>query len=70
MTPEQLYKDALEAKEQGSHVGMSLVFAKGQKRPPGFPRGELLCETDRGHVYSFSPDKVITWLKKHDLIAT
>ena len=70
MTPEQLYKDALKAKEQGSVVGMSLVFAKGQKRPQGFPRGELLCETERGRVYSFDPDKVIAWLTKHGLIAT
>ncbi len=70
MTPEQLYKDACEAKEQGAHVGMSLVFQRGQKRPPGFPRGELLCETERGRVYSFDPDRVISWLKKHNLIAT
>lgn len=69
MTPEQLYKDACEAKEQGAHVGMSLVFKTGQKRPIGFPRGELLCETERGRVYSFDPDKVIAWLKKNNLIA-
>lgn len=68
MTHEQLYKDALDAKKQGSHCGMSLVFSKGNKRPPGFPRGELLCETERGRVYSFNPDKVITWLKKNGLI--
>ena len=42
MTPEQLYNDAVEAKGQGSHCGMSLVFSKGNKRPAGFPRGELL----------------------------
>ena len=70
MTPEQLYKDALEAKEQGAHIGMSLVFPRGKKLPPGFPRGELLSETDRGRVYSFDPDKVIAWLKKHGLVAT
>ena len=69
MTPEQLYKNALEAKDQNSVCGMSLAFAKGQKRPKGFPRGELLCETERGRVYSFDPDKIISWLKKHDLIA-
>ena len=69
MTPEQLYKDACEAKKQGSHVGMSLVFQRKQKRPKGFPRGELLCETERGRVYSFDPDKVIAWLKKNGLVA-
>lgn len=60
MTLEQLYKDALDAKAQGAHCGMTLVF-KGRK-PKGFPRGELLCETDRGNVYSFDPDKVIAWV--------
>ena len=70
MTPEQLYKDAVAAKEQGSHCGMSLVFSKSNKRPIGFPRGELLCETERGRVYSFSPDKVIKWLEKNGLIAS
>ena len=68
MSPEQLYKDAQEAKKQGSHCGMSLVFSKGNKHPPGFPRGELLCETERGKLYSFSPDKVIRWLEKNGLI--
>lgn len=69
MTPEQLYNDAIAAKKQGAHVGMSLVFQRGQKRPDGFPRGELLCETERGLIYSVSPDKVIAWLKKNGLIA-
>lgn len=68
MTPEQLYKDAVAAKAQGAFVGMSLVFPKGYKRPKGFPRGELLCETGRGRVYSFDPDKIIGWLVKNDLI--
>jgi hypothetical protein len=67
MTPEQLYKDALAAKEQGSTCGMTLVFGKGRK-PRGFPRGELLSETERGNCYSFNPDKVISWLKKNGLV--
>lgn len=67
MTPEQLYKDALEAKAQGSICGMTLVFGKGRK-PNGFPRGELLSETERGKCYSFDPDKVIAWLKKNQLV--
>lgn len=68
MTPEQLYKDAIAAKEQGATCGMTLVFGRGMKKPPGFPRGELLCETERGRVYSFKPDKVIGWLTKNGLI--
>ena len=68
MTHEQLYKDALAAKEQGAICGMTLVFGRGTKKPKGFPRGELLSETERGRVYSFDPDKVISWLTKNGLI--
>jgi len=49
MTPEQLYRTALEAKEQGTGR-MTLVFSKGNKRPAGFPRGELLSETERANA--------------------
>lgn len=68
MTPEQLYKDAQEAKAQGGVCGMTLVFGRGAKRPKGFPSGELLSETERGRVYRFNPDKVIDWLTKNGLI--
>lgn len=67
MTPEQLYKDAMAAKEQGAFCGMTLVFPRGFKRPKGFPRGQLLSETERGNVYSFDPDKIIEWLRKDGL---
>jgi len=70
MTPEQLYKDALEAKKQGAFYGMTLVFPNGTKLPRGFPNGEFLSENKSGKVYSFDPDKVITWLKKNRLIET
>lgn len=69
MTPEQLYKDAQAAKIQGSTCGMTLVFGKCAKKPKGFPRGELLSETECGRVYSFDPNKVIAWLVKNGLIA-
>lgn len=68
MTPEELLKDAREAKAQGAHCGVTLVFRRGQKRPQGFPRGELLCETDRGKVYSFDPDRIIRWLENKGLV--
>jgi hypothetical protein len=67
MTPEMLYKDAIEAKEQKSY-GMSLFFPKGYKKPKGFPIGELMCETLQGRVYSYKPDKVIEWLNKNGII--
>lgn len=63
MTLEELYRDAMRAKEQGSVVGVSLHFKKGFKRPTGFPRGELLNETEVGNLYAFNPDKIIAWVK-------
>jgi hypothetical protein len=68
MTPEELYSDAINARAQGSVIGMTLVFPRGFKRPPGFPRGELLCENSNGqNVYRFSPEKIIKWIEKNNL---
>ncbi|MFA5284503.1 MAG: hypothetical protein WC347_02790 [Smithellaceae bacterium] len=64
MTLEELYRDAVSAKEQSSVVGLSLHVKKGFKFPAGFPRGELLNETDVGRVYSFNADKIIAWVMK------
>jgi len=61
MKPEDMRDDANKAIEQGSY-GMTLVLPKGFKRPKGFPRGELLCEGHQGNVYSFKPQKIISWL--------
>lgn len=45
---------------------LTLVFPRGLRLPPGFPRGELLSETEaRGRVYSFSAAKVLTWLERN-----
>ena len=68
MDPQQLYKDAIAAKEHGSVVGMTLGLTIGFKRPIGFPRGELLSETERGKVYSFDPYKIIKFLADNKLI--
>lgn len=67
MTPEQMAVDAAEALSAGTR--MSLVFRKGQKRPSGFPRGELLCENHDGrHVYSFDPARVLAWLAANGFV--
>ena len=67
MTPEQMAKDAAEAIKAGTH--MTLVFQQGAKRPPKFPRGELLCENTGGrNVYSFDPLRVLAWLAANKLI--
>jgi len=67
MNPNKLYADAVAAKA-GLGIGITLVLPNLWKRPPGFPRGELLSETERGSVYSFDPDKIIRWLEKNELI--
>lgn len=61
MTPEQIYNDAIDAKKQGSSLGVTLLMS-GQ-RPKGFPRGEFLSDTGRGKLYRYDPDKIINWYK-------
>jgi hypothetical protein len=50
--------------------GVSIVIPKGFKRPPGFPRGELLCENPNSgdRVYSMNPVKLLAWLSKNELV--
>ena len=69
MTPEEMYRAAMDIKEGKSdgYTGLTLVLPNGCKFPKRFPRGELLCESQRGRVYSFKPDKIIEFLKKNGL---
>ena len=66
MTPEELKKEALKAKEHGGFV--VLRIPKG-KFPRSFPRGTLLSEeVVEGkvmRVYGFDPDKILLWLEKN-----
>ena len=64
MNLKNLYKEAMAAKRQGSVCGVTLVLPYGFKRPPWFPKGKLLGETERGRVYSFNPDHILSWLEK------
>lgn len=67
MTPDGMARDALGALAGGTN--MTLVRRRGQKMPQKFPRGELLCENhDGSRVYSYSPLKVLTWLKAAGLV--
>jgi len=60
MTLESLVADATAAIAAGSRV--TLVRQPGQKMPPKFPRGELLCENQSGELcYSYDPRKVLAW---------
>ena len=68
MTPEQMAKDAAEAMKAGTN--MTLVLQRGWKRPPKFPRGELLCSHSNGRkVYSYDPKKVLAWLEANGLVS-
>lgn len=67
MSPAEMAKQAAEAMNAGTR--MTMVFQKGGKRPPKFPRGELLCENSDGrNVYSFDPSRVLAWLITSGLI--
>jgi len=67
MTPEALAAYAAGALAAGTN--MTLVRRKGQKMPPKFPRGELLCENfDGARCYSYSPLKVLAWLSAMGLV--
>lgn len=68
MSPQQMATEALASMQAGTR--MTLVRIRGQKPPPKFPRGELMCENHDGrNVYSYDPAKVIAWLNEHRLIA-
>lgn len=59
--------EATEAIKQGTH--MVLTLPKGKKRPPKFPRGELLCENFEGsRTYRFDPLRVVAWLVTQGLV--
>jgi len=50
----------LEGRER---LTLSVSYANGKKRIPGFPRGELLSVgTDGSHNYSVCPLKVLAWI--------
>jgi hypothetical protein len=66
MTPDKMYADALGAIQYGTRV--TLVFPRPFKRPPKFPRGELLCCHEKSNVYSFDPKKIIKWLCENNLL--
>jgi hypothetical protein len=67
MSPEELLADAAGAIAHGTD--MTLTLPKGKKRPPKFPRGELLCENFEGsRTYRFDPVRVVAWLVTQGLV--
>ena len=68
MTPDQIAQGALEAISAGTHVTLTLPRG-AQRKLPGFPRGELLCETNDGrNVRSYDPHRILKWLHGNNLI--
>lgn len=64
MTPQELHKLCADSIAEG-YDGINLVF---DKVPKGFPRGELLCVSQRGKVYRHSAIKVLSWMLKNKLL--
>lgn len=74
MTPESMAATCAAALSDGTgaHCGVTLVLPEGWKRPPKFPRGELLSEIESGgkvmRAYSFDPLHVLAWLGANGLV--
>lgn len=69
MTPQEMTLLCVAAlNEAPPATGIPIVMKKGWKRPPKFPRGELLCETERGRVYRINPMKLLSWLATNGFV--
>lgn len=67
MSPNEMAALATQAISAGTR--MTMVLPRRWKRPPKFPRGELLCENHDGqNVYSFDPLRVLAWLAANGLV--
>lgn len=67
MTPASLRDECLRLRGERERMGIkcgddiSLHHRRGWRRPPKWPRGELLCETETGRLYAFPIAKVLKW---------
>lgn len=68
MTPKEMEASCLAVMERPGGFRVTFTTAKGQKMPPGFPRGEVLSETPVSVNRSYKPEKVLRWLRTHMLI--
>lgn len=67
MKPEEMAAEAIDALKEGTL--MTLVLPKCFKRPPKFPRGELICENIGGdRVYRFDPMRLLAWLAANGFV--
>ncbi len=71
MKPIEMAAHCAKAMASPGVLGVVLTIQRGSM-PKGFPRGELLNEMERNgrieRTYHFSPEKVIAWLIKNNLI--
>ena len=68
MTPREMEQACLECLKQPGMLGVTLTTPRGQRMPPGFPRGELLSETHHHVNRSYKPQAVLRWLRENMLI--
>ena len=68
MTPSEMEAACLAAIDAGTRV--LLTVQRGQRMPPGFPRGELLSVNERLNCSnsSYKPQTVLRWLRENLLI--
>lgn len=66
MTLDDLKRECRVAEIAGFDSVM-LLLPKGTKLPKGFPRGELLCESEQGRVYRFKRAKLEALVKRMTL---
>ena len=56
--------DLIQRAAEAAQASGYLTLIVPEKRPPGFPRGELLCVNYIGEkVYSVSAFKILKWAK-------
>lgn len=71
MTPKEMRHQCVQALSLELKAKINVIFTvpKGTKFPKGFPRKELINETDHGgeilRRYAFDPLKVLAWLEEN-----
>lgn len=73
MKPAELAEQCVKAmnfwKGEAEKATITITLPKGWKRPPKFPRGELLCVNPGGErVYSLNAMNVLAWLAANGLV--
>ena len=62
MTPQELMNEINSARAEGLD---SINLVTQSKKLAGFPRGEFVCETERGVMRRYDIDKLEKFIKKY-----